>query len=301
LDLLDKKIIRALHQNCRVSYQQLAKEYEVTLNAIKKRVLKLLDDGVISFCVEPSLAMVGAEWVIAFVKTSGEIAQERMVTLLGENQMVNEVGPLADGEYIIFANYVGSEGLRELTTQLKTLESVNEVEIHQVLMPKGKKRDLSKRELKIIQYLVQDPRMSIVKIADATGYSAKTIRKTLDDLIESEAIGFTVRFRPNAGDAVTFLVRIEWDESMTDLDSFLTWINTEFPNEFWSPLISASESLMIPIFIVNHVREISPILDTIKQAPFTVSAVSKMGRESYSFPDIRQLWLEKQFAVIGRG
>jgi DNA-binding Lrp family transcriptional regulator len=294
MDLLDKKIVRALQENCRVSYQELAKRFDVTLNAIKKRVSKLLGDGVISFCVEPSLAMIRAEWVVAFVRTSGEEKQDKIVSLLGDYPMINEVGPLADGEYFIFANYIGLEGLHDLTDFLKSLETVTEVEIHQVMFNKGKARELSKRDLRIIQCLVPDPRMRIVSIAEKTGYSAKTVRRVLDDLIQSDAIGFTIRFRPNAGDNVTFLIKLLWDDKKSSLNEILDWLTSEFSEDLWAPLISVTQPCIIGIFIVDHVREISPILERVKHAPFTLSAMSKMGRESYSFTDIRSIWLENQ-------
>jgi hypothetical protein len=141
--------------------------------------------------------------------------------------------------------------------------------------------------------------MRIVDIAKKTSYSAKTIRKALDYLVEKEAIRFTVRFRPNKGDNVTFIVKIEWDENIRKLDSLISWLSKEFGNELWLPLVSVNQDCIVAIFIVEHVREISPILEKIRHEVFTTSVVSKMGRESYSFPDIRREWLEKRFAEIG--
>ena len=47
LDLLDKQIILALNVNCRTSYQALAHELGLSVNAVKKRINKLIETGVI--------------------------------------------------------------------------------------------------------------------------------------------------------------------------------------------------------------------------------------------------------------
>ena len=61
-----------LIMNCRQSYQALARKYEITLNAIKKRIQKMLAEGVFEFRVEPHVAMIDGNWAIAFITTTGE-------------------------------------------------------------------------------------------------------------------------------------------------------------------------------------------------------------------------------------
>jgi hypothetical protein len=103
-------IILDLLQNCRQSYQSIAKKNGVTLNAIKKRVQNYLDDGVIEFSLEPQLASFDGDWAMAIVTTQGTEDTERFINLLGEHSMINEVGALSGGGYIIFATYVGGRG-----------------------------------------------------------------------------------------------------------------------------------------------------------------------------------------------
>ena len=294
LDLLDKQIILDLLQNCRQSYQALARKYGVTLNAIKKRIQKLLEDGVISFVVEPHLANLDGDWVLAIVSTKGTEDPADFVNQLGSNAMINEVGPLSGGGYIIFAIYEGREGLSELATFLRTFDHVKDVEIHQVLIDKGKKVDFSKRELRILRCLLDDPRMRISKIAECTGYSAKTVRRGLQEITESSGIWFTVRLRLNAGDGVTFLAKIEWDERKAEIQDVLDWLSNEFPISYWVPLISVSQPVVHAAFVVDNVRDINPIMERIKKGHFVNSAISIMGTESYSFPDLRRQWLQEK-------
>jgi DNA-binding Lrp family transcriptional regulator len=292
LDLLDKQIILDLLQNCRQSYQTLARKNSVTLNTIKKRIRKLLDDGVIAFSLEPHLANIDGDWVLAIISTAGTEDPKDFINQLGENDMINEVGPLSGGGYIIFAVYAGREGLSELATFLRVFNHVTDAEIHQVLIEKGKKVEFSKREIKILRCLLDDPRMRISKIAECTGYSAKTVRRGLQEIVESNGIWLTLRLRLNAGDSMTFLARIEWDERKAEIQDVIDWLTSEFPVSYWIPLISVSQPVVFGAFVVNHVKEINPIMERIKRAHFVKSTIPILGTESYSFPDLRRQWLQ---------
>jgi DNA-binding Lrp family transcriptional regulator len=291
-------IILDLLQNCRQSYQSIAKKNGVTLNAIKKRVQNYLDDGVIEFSLEPQLANFDGDWAMAIVTTEGTEDTERFINLLGKHSMINEVGALSGGGYIIFATYVGREGLSELAKFLRTADHVKNVELHQVAIEKGKKVEFSRSEITILRCLFNDPRMRLSKLAECTGYSAKTVRRGLQRIIDNNGIWFTLRLRLNSGDSLTFLARIEWDERKVEMQDILARLNKEFPVSFWIPLISVSQPVMFCSFVVEHVKDVTPIIERIKSMNFVKSVISIMGTESYSFPDIRRQWLEKKFLEL---
>lgn len=72
LDSVDIGILRALGENCRVSYQEMSRTLGMTANAVKKRVNKLIDSGTIhNFVVYLSLAMADVEVYLAIVNTEG--------------------------------------------------------------------------------------------------------------------------------------------------------------------------------------------------------------------------------------
>ncbi|MFW9907158.1 MAG: Lrp/AsnC family transcriptional regulator [Candidatus Thorarchaeota archaeon] len=298
MDHLDKTIILDLVQNCRISYQSIAKKNGVSLNTIKKRIRSYLQDGIIEFSIEPHLANMDGDWAVAIVTANGTEVPREFIEHLGNHDMINEVGPLSGGGYIIFAVYVGREGLSELATFLRTTEHVMKVEIHQVLIDRGKKVEFSRSELKILRCLMDRPRMRLSKIADCTGYSAKTVRRGLQRIIESNGIWFTVRLRLNAGNSLVFMARIEWNERKAKVQDVITWLNTEFPVSHWIPLISVSEPIMYSVFVVDQVKEINPILSQIKSQDFVQSAISIMGTESYSFQDLRRKWLQDRILEV---
>ncbi len=299
LDQLDKMIMMDLLNNCRQSYQALSQKHGVTLNAIKKRIQKLLADGVFEFCIEPNVAMIDGNWAIAFITTTGKEDQQSFIKELGENRMVNEVGTLSGAGYILYAVYSGLEGLSEFNRFLRSLEPVKDIEVHQLLMNRGSKIEISKKQLRVLHCIIDDPRMQLSKIAECSGYSAKTVRKALNELMESEGLWFGGRIHLNAADSVAFLVRIEWDEQKSELQDILEWLNVEFPIEYWLPMITASRPFIVAVFLVDSVKEINPIVEKIKKATFVKSATSVMGSESYSFHDLRRYWFEERFIDAG--
>ncbi|MFW9967080.1 MAG: winged helix-turn-helix transcriptional regulator [Candidatus Thorarchaeota archaeon] len=299
MDLLDKKIIMDLIQNCRQPYQSLARKHGVTLNAIKKRVKKLLDDGVIEFTIEPNVAMIDGDWAIAFIETTGAEDRIQFIKQLGENEMVNEVGTLSGSQYIIYAVYLGLEGYSEFNKFLRSLEQVKNIEVHQLLMNRGKKIELSRKQVDVLNCLITDPRMRISKIAECTGHSAKTVRRALNELLEGEGLWFGCRLRLNDAGSVAFLVKIEWDENRMEVQDILGWLGKDFPIEFWIPIIPVAQPILYGVFLVDVARDIGPIIDRVRKAPFVKSAVSLMGGESYSFSDVRRTWLEQIFIESG--
>lgn len=299
MDQLDKKIVMDLLVNCRQSYQASARKYEITLNAIKKRIQKLLSDEVMEFHLLPHLAMLDGNWAISFINTTGEEDQRSFIKELGDNRMITEVGTLSGNSYIVYAIYSGLEGLSEFNKFLRSLKPVKEIDVYQILMHRGSKVEISARQLKIIHCLVNDPRMQLSKIAECSGYSAKTVRKALNEVMESEGLWFGVRLNLSSADEVAIIVKIDWDEQESELQEVLEWLNVEFPVEFWAPMIAVSRPIIFAIFLVDRVKEINPIVEKIKKAAFVKSTISIMGSESYSFHDLRRYWLEERFIEAG--
>ncbi|MFW9912553.1 MAG: Lrp/AsnC family transcriptional regulator, partial [Candidatus Thorarchaeota archaeon] len=143
MDNIDKRIIFALDQDCRLSYQAIADKIGLTANAAKKRVAKLVESGIIDqFLITPSFAMMKADLVLAIVQTDGTEYQEDLIEIIGSNPSVAQVSSVAcgmGGLYAVFAAVSGSKALLEFGSQIRKLESVTDVDIHVLLYPKGKK------------------------------------------------------------------------------------------------------------------------------------------------------------------
>ncbi|MFX1404305.1 MAG: Lrp/AsnC family transcriptional regulator, partial [Promethearchaeota archaeon] len=196
MDPLDKKILWELHEDCRMSYQTLSNILGISANAVKKRVAKLIDTGVIhSFTAMLSLDYLKSEVLYGLVYTDGEENEEEFIQRLGSSPMVHVVGTIASGgggAYNFFAQYIGSEGLSELGRFVRTMPHVTRTEMFPLLIPKdhrgvqalpvrGREEggEFNRTELKVLHWLVDDSRMSISEVASRSGLTARRVGRTI--------------------------------------------------------------------------------------------------------------------------
>lgn len=309
MDPLDKKILWELHENCRVSYQTLSNILGITANAIKKRVAKLIDTGVIhSFTALLSFEKLNSEALIGLVYTDGYEKETQFIQKLGNNPMVHVVGTIASGSggaYKLTAQYVGAHGLAELGRHVRTLDHVTKTELFPLLMPKDhtlskaspvhRKKvsgDFTNLELKVLQWLIDDPRMSISDVATNTGLTARRVGRTIQQLMD-KGIMFSVRWNLSAGGYDLISIRVRIDEKKKSINEVIEWVRSEFPNEFWVNYVSADEPLVFFSFVVLNMRIAERIGRTIKEADFVKSTIISVQFSETKFPWLGTLKLRE--------
>ncbi|UCE10603.1 MAG: winged helix-turn-helix transcriptional regulator [Candidatus Thorarchaeota archaeon] len=296
MDYIDKGILFGLLMNCRTPYRTLARNFNMTANAIKKRVQKLIDTGVIvQFTVDLSPAMIEGENFLAVISTDGKENQEEYVNRLGSHMLVREVGALSGSTYLVIGMSTGSESLRDLGSFFRGMENVNDVELHSLVKDAlhGRKTELTKLQLRILRCLVENPRMSTGEIAERTGLTVRRTRTTINKLLDSGAVSLGIRWNLSAGEGFVFLLRISWDEKAGSLEDVLQFIAENFPVEFYGPMVSATEPVVFAAFVVEQFRDTDRISKKIAAAPFVVSCQTLLGRPPVSFTDIRRARLEE--------
>ena len=302
VDEIDKGILFALLQNCRTPYRSLAQHFNMTANAIKKRVQKLIDTGVIvQFTADLSPAMVDGDNFIAVISTDGREDEEKCLNLIGSHILVREVGILSGSSYLAMGTSIGSESLRDLGSFLRAIENVNNVELHSLVKDAnhGMKADLTKLQLRVLKCLVKDPRIPTNEISVITGLTVRRTRATIKKLLESGAVSLGIRWNLSAGDAFVFLLRIHWDEKTGSLEKILIFINENFPVAFYGPLVSATEPVVFAVFVVKQFKDADLITKKIAGSSYVMSSQSLFGRPSVSFPDIRSHRLEEMLHEAG--
>ena len=268
MDPLDRSIFDALDANCRTSYEELARTHDITPNAVRKRVLKLIDSGVIiEFMVLLSLAQIDANYLVAILKTDGTQDDAQLTEQLTANRMIFVVLPLSNGDFIIHAMYQGTEGLSNLGRFLRGLDGVESVEMQTTIRYPGKKVEFTRTQLKVLNCLFDDPRMSISDVAKQTTMSARRVRRTIDELEESEAVQWSLLWNPNAGGYITCLVRSLFDEKELVFEGIDNWCRTTFPTEYFYSHQFAAEASTISVFQVEHITELEKIYRAFKSIP----------------------------------
>ncbi|MFW9992892.1 MAG: winged helix-turn-helix transcriptional regulator [Candidatus Odinarchaeota archaeon] len=301
MDSIDKNILMDFMADCRITYQELALKHGMSANAIKKRVNKMIEIGVIvEFYVELSIAMIDAELTLCLVTTDGTEDDEVFLNEVGNNMYINTVGKASGSVYFVFAACInGSRGLSELGAFLRNLTPVTKVELHPLLFPAGKKVTFTTTQLMVLRHLAENPRISISELASKSGLTARMARKTIDGLKSGGGLLFGVRYNANAGDSIVFIARIHWDEKATDSGKVIHWLQKRFPDEFFVPMLSAVNPLVFISFMVNDLQRISEIAREIKKAPGISKVITIIGEPSKVFPDIRSIRLKELIAEAG--
>lgn len=303
LDLVDKTIMIEIATNCRVSYESLSRKTGISANAVKNRVVALLDSGAISrFAVSLSAAMINAEFFIALVITDGTEDIDKFVQNLGDSPMVGHISLVASavgGAYLLWGQYIGSSMLSELREFLHKPSSVQEVELHPIIWKMGKRVKLAKLHLRVLANLRKNPRATINEISNETSLAPKTVRRAIRELMEGEGINFSARPDMAAGKLVNFYVRFEWSEDETSLDEVVSWIYEKYSLELWDPTISVTDPIIFAEFVVDDLHQAEEIARHIRCKPFVKSTTTLVSYSNQKFQYYAETMLDEMVREAG--
>ncbi len=282
LDKLDKAIIIELEGNCRQSYKELATKFNLTANAIKKRVGKLIEEGaIIDFRIELSLAMLDADFFWIDITTDGSEHDVDFGDRIGQHRLVEAVNRLADGSYTAWGEYSDAAELAALGRYIRETDGVTQVKIHPAigmcptLSPlskvntKGRKTTFTSTQLQALRCLTKDPRMQIKDLAKCMNSTARRARNVLTELQNSKAIYFTLRWDRSAFGDIELEIRLQVDESKTEPLAVLEWLKNRYAFQYWTSYLFAEEPIFHITMVVSDLREGQQLRRALKQAPFT--------------------------------
>jgi DNA-binding Lrp family transcriptional regulator len=290
MDSADIEILRALGENCRASYQEMGRNLGMTANAVKKRVNKLVDSGTIhSFVVYLSLEMADVEIYLAIVKTEGMKSEENVLDIIVEDPHVFSAGRLSDGTCIVFAEYEGSENEFKLEHFLQDIDGITGAEIHKLRSPQGNKVNFKPLQLRVLRYLVEDPRMPATELATKAGLTPRRVRRVIKQLLEGGGLNFVTRLNLNAGPGVIYYAQIIWDEEKATHSEVEYWLEKEFTGKYFDSHISATAPMMLSLFIVDHLRDAEPLSAQISEGPLIKSV-----KTIFPFPTKKNVRLQRR-------
>ena len=223
LDIKDRKLLYELDLNSRQSVQQLAKKVHLSKDAIKYRIKRLKDEGIIkSFSAVVDTGKLGFTsfrlllkfYNLSPAKEKGIVdfflKNKNLVWLVQSEgnwdmntwflyKSVEEMNEFWEELLRKYGNYISKRELgiyTNVTYYSRAYLSVNKpssFSVPVVTLPKETK--LSKDDLKIINLLSKDARMPIIEIADAIKLTPKTIIKRIKSLEENKIIvGYRTEF-----------------------------------------------------------------------------------------------------------
>ena len=205
MDKLDIKILSHLLNNCRKPDRQIGSEIGVSGVAVKSRIQKMIKNKVIEeFALKIEPPVLGYS-VLYFVVVGKEIDY-----ILNQIRLVGEpfyVVPCVGG--ITVCSIVAKEDpVKKMELAKNLLHDVRVLSIFEAKNPEIRS-DLTKTDIEIIDILLKNPRLKIEEIAKKSGFSTKTIARSLDKLQNDEAIQFTLIYNPkNMGEFIPFAILV---------------------------------------------------------------------------------------------
>ena len=299
MDLIDKGILADLSENCRVSYEELARKYELSANAVKKRIQKLEDCGVITgYILRLSLAMLDAEFLYGEIETDGSRDEVQFVDIIGSNPSIVAAAAYSDGIYVFLAEYRNTVELMELGAFLRRLGGVQNVELHTLVQSKGQKAEFSEMHLKVLRFLKADPRMTVADLARQTGLSARRVRRLINEILDSKAVGFTVGLELDEAGSIPFLVRVSWDERAVTHDEVVKWLKEQYPRSLWEWYISVSEPIIFCLFTAEHLNEVEELVRTIRNKEYVERVKITVAKYHKAFEGPRYRMLDEMIQKV---
>ena len=284
LDPMDYALCNELHANGRISYQTLAKKFNLAPNTIKNRIKKLQRQGVLGgHHVIVKMEMLGAEHVAGYVSTDGSENVIELMEQIATHPTVAEIYRTGDMRYEYWALVSGASETLGFERFLQSLRSVTEVEVRPVefLCPnmppnyfmhsRGKKVTFTKSQLLVLGALFFDGRMAVSQIAQRTGFTARRVRKILRELIEGDGICFITGSNIFALGDMEYRLKIRYDESQATGREIITGVYNKYPDAFWWASITTNEPLVDIGLIIDRPGTAVPIINEVKAASYTRS------------------------------
>ncbi len=278
LDELDKKILVDLQYNCRVSYQELSRKYGISANAIRRRILNLEETGVISgYSIALSPEMTGTDFLFGLLYTDGSRDEYELVDAIGISKNVLAAAAYTNGVYALVAEYHGPQELQELGSYLRTLDSVENVEIHTFLRKWGGAMKLTKTHLRVLDPLLDDPRMPIVDIAQKTGLTARRVRRLIRELEEGGSLRFSALPELGAATSLPYIARILWNEKTATYSTITDWLQKEYPLKQWETYVSATEPVIYSLHLADDITDLTETVRSIRKNKHVTSTKVLIG------------------------
>lgn len=225
MDKLDIEILSRLLNNCRAPDSKIGKEIGISGVAVKSRIQKMIKQRIIEeFALKIEPPVLGYS-VLYFV-----VVGKELVDILNKIRLVGEpffVVPCVGG-ITVCSIVVKGDPQHFMEIAKNILRDVRVLSIFEAKNPEIRS-DLTKTDIVIIDILLKDPRMKIDEIAKISGFSTKTVARSLDKLQNDEAIQFTLIYNPRKmGGYIPFAILV----SVDNVKKTLSKLEEKFKNSF---------------------------------------------------------------------
>ncbi|TFG17090.1 MAG: winged helix-turn-helix transcriptional regulator [Promethearchaeota archaeon] len=207
MDENDLKILEILDEDSRTPYDLIGKRVNLTGNAVRTRVIRMIEDGVIErfiFKIHPSIFEVSSCFVYFKYPQSGNIA-EIINKKIGHDphfcEIISGYDPSYqgnDGSVIVYVMGSGNEDLEKHVEKLKRkINDVSEFLVIKRYTPPVEKVKINNSLLKVIYALIKDVRTSVATLAKDCKMTSKSVKYYLDQITRFKIGRFSINTQPN--------------------------------------------------------------------------------------------------------
>ncbi len=256
------QILSRLLNNCRESDRQVGKKIGLTGGAVKSRIKKMQEFGVIEYFslkIEPPVLGYGVFYFVVSGRDFNEILKQ--IKLIGEPYLVV---PCVGG--VTVCGIVVKENVQQKIELAKNLmKDVRILTIFEAQSP-GVNASMTKTDLTIIEELLKEPREKIDVIAKNTGLSTKTVTRAIEKFQNDASIQFTLVYEPTKIKGYIPHAILTWVTG--DFEETLKRLEVKFSKKFLQvPFIAKNQIVLFmysdDIFklddITQNVREVNGV------------------------------------------
>jgi DNA-binding Lrp family transcriptional regulator len=287
LDNLDIKILSRLLNNCRESDRQIGKELKVSGSAVRARIRKMENSGIIekfTIRIEPPVLSYGVLYFVITGQNMDEILEQ--LSLIGEPFFVV---PCVGG-ITVCSIVVKDDFEQKIELAKKIMRDVRILSIFEAENP-GYLSNLTKTDLTIIEKLLNNPRQKIETVAKNTNLSTKTVTRCLEKLQENEGIQFTVIYDPTKIEGFIPYAILTWIEG--DLKETLREMDEKF-SEFYMQLPFIAKNQVVLFLYSNDIFKMDEITQKVRNVKNVKTADLFIPKKIMFL----QKWLEKSIEEL---
>ena len=191
MDSKDFQLLAALHENARQSYRALGNRVSLSAPAVRDRLQALEKRGIIQgYWVTPDPTIFDRQDLLVFYQD--ERTREEAVEALSVGDVAFVAWKVDGGLTVQLWPRNQKESVEELTRALGAPSG-------QALAEHPPHPPLSLADWRIIDVLIDDPRIELERLCKSTGLSPKTVRKHMSSMIREEVIYITPRLGTLSG------------------------------------------------------------------------------------------------------
>ena len=283
MDKLDIQILSHLLNNCRKSDRQIGSEIGISGAAVKSRIQKMIQSKIIEeFALKIEPPVLGYS-VLYFV-----VVGKEMDHILDQIRLVGEpfyVVPCVGG-ITVCSIVVKEDPSKKMELAQNLLRDVKVLSTFEAKNPEIRS-DLTRTDIEIIDILLKDPRLKIEEIAKKSGFSTKTIARSLEKLQNDEAIQFTLIYNPkNMREYIPFAILVGVKR---DIKKTLAKLDKAFSKSFLQKPFVHMNQIVLFMYTDNvykmddlaqKVHEVEDILSVDLFMPKTITFPQKWARDA---------------------